>query len=1209
MRRRTVWPFMLLVLALIGMAAAARAQSPDGPAPQAPDFNRQIRPILAGHCFKCHGPDEQTREAGLRLDRRDGALSALESGATAIVPGKPDDSALVERILASDGDQMMPPPTANKPLSAEQKQLLRDWVAAGAPYAEHWAFVPPVQAPLPAIHAPDWPRGAIDTFLLAEQEAAGLAPSPAADRHTLVRRVYLDLIGLPPTPEDAQAFAADQAPEAYERLVDRLLASPHYGERWARRWLDLARYADTNGYEKDRVRSMWPYRDWVIGALNADLPFDQFTIQQIAGDMLPGAGTAERIATGFHRNTMINEEGGIDPLEFRYYAMVDRVNTTGTVWLGLTLGCANCHTHKYDPLTQQDYYRFFAMLNNADEPELEIAEPDAVSKRQQIEQHIAAAEAALPSQFPLPEPFRWQAVELVEFTSAAGATATRLDDGSVRFEGENPPQDAYTLSFLAPTANAAALRIVALPDAALPKSGPGRAPHGNFVVTDVKVDVAVESSDEPMRIQPTKAEADFAQDGFSAAGAIDDDAKTGWAIHGPEPWNVARTLSFTWEPLANAAPMARWTVRIDQQHGNQHTVGRLRLELGTAVVDDRSPTERRQAHLEEKLAAWQEALAAKAVRWSLLKPTRATSNLPTLDIQDDDSILVSGDQSKSDLYDITLDVAAAGLKTITALRLECLSDSRLPKRGPGRIYYEGPSGDFFLSEIALYDGQQRLPWAGATQTFASGPYNAALAIDGDQQSGWSINGAQGRDHAAVFRLQQPLAVRDALRLTLLFERYYAAGLGRFRVWATDDPRGGEAIDLPLTLQHALLVPRDQWTAEQRVQLVARFCAMAPELATAWAEIDKLRQQLPELPSTLVFQERLPEHTRKTFQHRRGEYLQPTVEVQPATLAVASAQTGDAGTTRLDLARWLVDARNPLTGRVTVNRHWAAFFGRGLVRTTEDFGYQGEAPTHGALLDWLAVELPRQDWSIKRLHRMIVTSAAYQQSSRVLPTQREKDPQNKLLARAPRLRLEAELVRDSALHIGGLLSARLGGPSVFPPQPASVTTEGAYGQLAWKESAGGDRYRRGLYTFAKRTAPYAMFNTFDAPSGEACVARREASNTPLQALTMLNDGVLVEVSRALGKQLAAGAGTTETRVDILVRRVLTRPPREAELVALAEFHAAQRSRLKRGQLDPLAVMGVDDKSVAGLAATALAEQAAWTLTARAVLNLDEAIAKD
>ncbi len=1026
------------------------------------DFNRDVRPILSAHCFKCHGPDAKARQAGLRLDQRAGATATLDSGATAVVPGKPDDSELVRRVFAADEGVRMPPAAVNKPLTPAQMQVLRRWIARGADYQPHWAFVPPTQPRLPKVKQADWPKNAIDYYVLARLEAAGLSPSPPADPYTLVRRLYLDLIGLPPTPEEVDQFlqecgirtselgippkasveaSAGQASveasarraaqsdsafripnSALEKLVDRLLASPHYGERWARRWLDLARYADTNGYEKDRARSIWPYRDWVIAALNADLPFDRFTIEQIAGDMLPDDGDPRktlnrRIATGFHRNTMLNEEGGIDPLEFRYHAVVDRINTTATVWLGLTLGCAQCHTHKFDPIPHQDYYRLLAFLNNGDEPEIDVPQPDIARQRAQIEQQIAALESKL---------------------------ATRL------------------------------------------------------------------------------------------------------------------------------------------------------------------PSET----LESQFSAWVASQSKQAARWTLLKPTAATSGIPTLTIQDDGSILASGDQSKRDVYEVTLD--PAGLKGITAIRLEVLPDPRLPKHGPGRVSYEGPSGDFWLSEITL--APRLLQAAGvlatepsaakltsATQSHAAGKYTASAAIDGDPQTGWSINGGQGRAHSANFRLEKPLDPAAALQLRLLFEKYYAAGLGRFRVWATTDPRGGLSAELPIEIENLLATPEKDRTPPQRERLLKHFPSVAPELAAARAEIDKLRAAVPAYPTTLVMAERPGSERRATHVHHRGEFLQLREPVQPEVLSLFAPLPQGTPRDRLSFARWLVDPANPLVGRVTMNRQWAAFFGRGLVRTTEDFGYQGQPPTHPELLDWLAVELPRQGWSLKQMHRLIVLSATYQQLSHVTPDHLRKDPENRLLARMPRVRLEAELVRDAVLRMSGLLTTRLGGPSVFPPQPPGITSEGTYGPLAWQVSEGADRYRRGLYTFAKRTAPYAMFGTFDAPSGEACVARREVSNTPLQALTLLNDAVLTEAAQTLGAQLAADSRSTPERIAYLFRRCITRPPTDHERRLLMKFHEAQLARLHRKELDA--------DRIAGPGAGDAVHRAAWTLTARAVLNLDEVITKD
>jgi len=1208
--------------------------------PAAPDFNREVRPILSANCFKCHGPDEKVREAGLRLDRRDLAIAKLESEATAIVPGQPDKSELVRRIFSDDESERMPPPTANKTLSAAQKEVLRRWIVTGAEYASHWSFVAPKQSPLPPVKRADWPQNAIDHFVLARLEAAGLAPSPPADKYTLIRRVYLDLIGLPPTPEEADAFIAacsssgadgeterpsDRERKAYEAVVDKLLDSPHYGERWARRWLDLARYADTNGYEKDRVRTMWPYRDWVINAINRDLPFDQFTIEQIAGDILPGATLDQRVATGFHRNTMINEEGGIDPLEFRYYASIDRINTTATVWLGLTLGCAQCHTHKFDPIPHYDYYRLMAFLNNADEPTIDVPQADIAAQRAEIERKVAQMEADLASRFPLESEQRWLVAKLTKIESAGGANAEKLDDDSVRFSGKSPDSDRYTLEFEADASGVSSLRLEALADPLLPSNGPGRTPHGNFVVTEIAISLAPKDKpDEAKPVKLARAEADFSQEGFPPENMFDGKQNTGWAIHGPGDWNVNRaaTLHFD-QPIAIAGP-AVWTVKIDQQYGGQHTLGRLRLSLGqqVAVKDDRPEAERRREHLEKRFAAWLDAKSKQAAKWTLLKPVAAKSDVPTLTIEDGNTVFVSGDMTKRDIYDVTYDLA--GLAGITAIRLECLPDHRLPKDGPGRIYYEGPFGDFFLSRLTLRAVGDPLRGVQSTsaesppaklksagESLAIGNNTAAMAIDDDPQTGWSIGGGQGHAQWATFLLDQPLGDAGQLQLQLLFERYYAAGLGKFRVYATTDPKVETASDLPIDVEDILAMPGEERSSEQRERLLAQFLATAAELAAARAEIDKLRKSLPEFPTTLVMQERPAADPRATHVHHRGEFLQPKDAVQAEVLSLFPPLPKNQPHDRLAFARWLVDPANPLVGRVTINRQWAAFFGRGIVRTTEDFGYQGEPPTHPELLDWLAVELVKQGWSLKRMHKLIVMSATYQQSSMVQPEQLAKDPQNKLLARFPRQRLEAETVRDAALVMSGLFSPKIGGPSVFPPQPASITAEGAYGALGWKVSEGPNRYRRGLYTFAKRTAPYAMFQTFDGPSGETCVARRELSNTPLQALTVLNDAVFLEASQALGNIIAsgprdesAGASTSQSiddRVTLLFRRCLSRPPTRDEREALIKYYQAELTRLKSGELDATKIAGPGESEMKA--------RAAWTLVARAILNLDETITKE
>jgi Protein of unknown function (DUF1553)/Protein of unknown function (DUF1549)/Planctomycete cytochrome C len=1011
---------LCLALLIFGTPFASRAQAKD---PVAPDvFSSAVRPILARHCFKCHGPDVKTRKASLRLDVRSEAVKPTKSGTRAIVPGRPEDSEIVSRIFAEADDELMPPPEAKLPLKDEEKQVLKRWIADGAGYTAHWSFVAPRPASLPEVRQTEWPRNAIDAFVLARLEREGLTPSPRADRSTLIRRLSLDLIGLPPTPEEVDAFVGDESPDAYEALVDRLLASPHYGERWARRWLDLARYADTNGYEKDRARLIWPYRDWVIESINADMPFDRFTIEQLAGDMLPGNAPGPRIATGFHRNTMLNEEGGIDPLEFRYYAMTDRVATTATAWLGLTLGCAQCHTHKYDPIPHREYYQFMALLNNADEPVWIVPQSDASRRRAEIERLIA----------------------------------TRFDD--------------------------------------LPNHFP-----------------AGEKRDE---------------------------------------------------------------------------------------ADARSVGDRRKDHLEGKFREWVASEEAKEVSWTPLRPVEANANIPSLIVEEDGTVFASGDQSKRDIYTLKFQSELSG---VTAVRLEALPDARLPDHGPGRVYYEGTPGDFFLSDFRISTGGKSLLLKSATHSSSGGKAeSASAAIDEDPQTGWSIGGGQGKAHWAVFNLAAPIVGRPDFEIRLLFERYYAAGLGRFRISVTSDGRAVEARGVPPEIERILMTPAAERTSEQNRQLMRQFLEVAPELSKEREAIEKLRKTMPDSLTTLVMEERPPSNPRPTFVHNRGEYLQPTDRVEPAVLSILPSLPTDAPRDRLALARWLVSPDNPLTGRVVMNRQWAAFFGKGIVRTLEDFGYQGEPPTHPELLDWLALEFVRQGWSMKAMHKRIVMSATYQQSSHVSPALLAKDQENRLLARGSRVRLEAEQIRDQALLASGLLSRRIGGPSVFPSQPPGVTSEGTYGGLNWKPSDGGDRFRRGLYTFSKRTAPYAAFTTFDAPSGEVCVARREISNTPLQALTLLNDTVFQDAAQALGRQTAALPGAVETKIAALFRRCLSRAPDPSELATLLQFHRAQKERLDRKELDAAAVAGPGEGDVQ--------ERAVWTMIARAILNLDETVTK-
>lgn len=942
---------------------------------QKPDFNREIRPILAANCFECHGPDEDARKAKLRLD---------QAGASALKDGE-----LLSRITDPDPDERMPPEKSSKTLTPAQIETLKQWIASGATYEKHWAFEMPVRPEIPE-SGRDWARNPIDNIVFSKLEAEGLKPSPEADSYALVRRVYLDLIGLPPTPEEADAFVSSDDPDKYAKLAQQLLDSEHYGERWARPWLDLARYADTNGYEKDRPRSIWPFRDWVIKALNEDKPFDQFTIEQIAGDMLPDATLDQRVATGFHRNTMLNEEGGIDPLEYRFHAVVDRVLTTGTTWMGLTTGCAQCHTHKYDPITHTDYYSLFALLNNADEPDLAISE----------------------------------------------------------------------------------------------------APE----------------SDVPKKI------AEFAD---------------GWA-----------------------------------------------------------PT--------DAFRDWLRAQVRGKAAWRTLTPSAMSTNLPKLETLDDGSIFASGDATKRDVYKLEFANPVDDPRPITALRIEVLPDDRLPARGPGRGFYEGRKGDFFLSEVTLRVDGQPVAFGGASHTFGkisigSGNANATNVFDGDGSTGWSTATHEGEANELVLNLKQAIpAGTKKLELELLFERHFVASLGRFRVSAARLPRAAVATRLnPETwAEDAVGDPAkvEEMVAKLESSADAKlaYFDIATEAAEQQKQVEGLRNRIPEPPITMIFEERPPDNPRPTFRHHRGEYLQAKEAVSPAVPAIFEPLPDGEPANRLTFAKWLVSERNPLGARVPVNRAWHQIFGRGIVESTADFGTQSTPPSHPELLDWLAIEFVEKGWSMKELHRLIVTSATYRQSSLIDRQLLERDPQNVLLARGPRFRLDAEAIRDVALKSSGLLSPKILGPSVYPPQDPGVSAA-AYGNTKWPVSTGEDRHRRSLYTFSKRTAPFAAFTVFDGPTGETCTARRDRSNTPLQALTMLNDEMFVEMAEALAKRAVESSPDAKARVEFILRNSLTRPPTEAEVATLLEFQKAQTSRLGD-------------------------EALAWKLTARAVLNLDETITK-
>lgn len=1027
-----------LMLGIAALLTGISATAETAPPPYAlAHFENNVAPVLQERCLSCHGADQ--RKGGLRLHLREAVDAGGASGAPTLAAGNPDASELFRRIASTNPDERMPPKGA--PLNAEQVEAIRQWIADGAvwddavmarpfrPGQSHWAFKPPRQVEPPE-DSSGWSRNPIDQFLLSRMREAGLSPSPEAHRHTLIRRLSLDLTGLPPTPEEIQAFVTDNRPDAYERAVDRLIESPHYGERMAIRWLDLARYADTNGYEKDRHRSAWPYRDWVIEAFNRDLPYDQFTVEQLAGDLLPGATPEQRIATGFLRNSLYNEEGGVDVEEFRYEAMVDRVSTTATAFLGLTLACAQCHDHKYDPISHREYFSFFAFLNNTENALLEVHDPEVEEARREKEAEIAEALAALESKFPA---------------------------------------------------------------------------------------------------RPEGAEADL------------------------------------------------------------------------------PPGE----HLAQRFSAWLEETRAAARIWTVLDPVEyASAKTATLKRLDDRSILVSGECPNVDTYTVSYRVEQEG---ISALRLEALTHASLPGQGPGRGMIMSPDGDFFLSEVRVYAApwdapEQRSPVPLGTPlaSYSAEGRDVALATDGRVDTGWGINGRQGEAHHALFPLAQPLPIYPGgTLLTVELEHFYVHQhtLGRFRISAEVGPPPAKVTGLPDALERSLLEREPGLTPSERNALKQHFLLTAPELAKEHEQIAALRRAMPRHPTALVLEERaVPRETRL---HHRGEFLHPRETVSPATPEALHPFPETWPRNRLSFAQWLAHPDNPLFARVAVNRFWQQVFGYGLVETTEDFGLMGSPPSHPDLLDWLAVEFQRRGYRVKDLMRLIVTSSAYRQDSAVAPRMLEIDPQNRLLARAPRVRLDAELIRDVALSASGLMNPTLGGPSVFPPIPGDVF-EFAYtqGQEVWPTETGENRFRRGVYTYVKRLIPYPSASMFDMPARDVACTRRGQSNTPLQALTLLNDTEFFEAARAMGARVLREGGVhDESRLRLAFLLTLGRGPDANESETLLEFLITHKGRFASGDLDPLPL--VHGYELEGIAP---AEQAAWVALCRVLLNLDEAVSR-
>lgn len=1056
----------------VWLCIPAPAAMADEPLPKTVDFNRDIRPILSDTCFHCHGPDKAKRKADLRFDTEAGAFADL-GGHRAIEPGNLDKSEMYQRLIAQDENERMPPVKSGRKVTPRQIELIRLWIQQGAKWQKHWSLIPPVRPQVPAVKNAAWVRNPIDAFILSRLEREGLAPSPEAAKITLLRRVTLDLTGLPPTPAEVDAYLADQSPEAYEKVVNRLLGSPRYGERMATRWLDAARYADTNGYQSDGIRYMWRWRDWVIDAFNKNMPFDQFTVEQIAGDMLAHPTLDQLIATGFNRNLRGNAEGGIIPEEYLVEYVVDRVDTTATVWLGLTMGCARCHDHKYDPILQKEYYQTFAYFNNVPEkgraikfgnsPPM-IKAPTAKEQEQLavIDRKLAEAES--------------------QFTALGPQLASLQTEWEKSLRPAGPPvQWSYA---------------------------DGLVLHYDF--------------DSGIADKTGKAKLGKFEAGEPAFA----------------PGQIGQAASFDGSRFINAGDVA------DFGYFDKFSIG-----------------------------AW-------------IYPAGAPNGEPpggTVLSRMTDTLSADG-------YNLTL----AGGKLQVNFVKRWLDDAM-------RVETERslPAGQW-QHVLVTYDGTR----------LASG---VKLYVNGEPE----------RMKVLLDELNQPFNSKDPLRIG-------SGGPGGRFHGSIDDVRmysdelSGDEVKLvasPESITDIVAIPPEKRSRHQSLKLQTCFLdTQAPDsIRKARQQVVTLRKERRQLeesfPTTMVMQELEP--PRETFVLTRGEYDKPGERVAPGVPASIAPLPGGVPNNRLGYARWLVDAANPLTARVAVNRYWQMYFGTGLVKTVDDFGSQGEWPSHPELLDWLAQEFmtptvpagagtPPAKWDIKAFQKLIVMSATYRQSSKVTPDLLHKDPDNRLLARGPRVRLSAEMIRDQALAASGLFVEKVGGPSVMPYQP-----EGLWKELSGTDSTqdhGESLYRRSMYTFWKRTIAPPSMMTFDASGREMCSVRESRTNTPLQALTLMNEVTYVEAARVLAQRvMTEGGATPAERIALAFRLALARPPKPVEAGILLAGYEQYLTRFRSDTKGADSLLRVGEFPRNEKLDTA--ELAAYTAVASLILNLDEAITKE
>ncbi len=1159
-------------------------------------YDRDVRPLLSDRCFKCHGPDAAARKADLRLDRFE-SVTADAGGYQVIVPGDPDASELWARITSEDALDRMPPPGSNrKPLSPDEQGLLRRWIAEGARYEPHWSFVPPLRPAVPKVADAAWCRNDIDRFVLAKLEREGVRPSPEASRETLVRRVFLDLTGLPPTPEESAAFVGHTGTDAYERLVDRLLSEEPYRSRTAERlttpWLDAARYADTCGIHTDNGRQMWAWRDWVLAAFRDNMPYDRFITEQVAGDLLPGATVSQKIASGFNRNHVTTDEGGAIADEYLVEYAVDRANTTATVFLGLTMGCARCHDHKFDPISHEEYYGFYAYFNSIDEPGLYTQTPD--SKRAyepfievptpeqrasltalgaeldalKAEQAASNPEedrehAAFLAGFPQEAGVAWLKTEVVGAKSSGGTVLTAQADGSVLASGANPATDVqeFTLRLSASPGTAPRLLLLeALEDSSLPHGRVGRAENGNAVLTGVEVETYLDGHAEEARRRDVQwLWADVSQtDGdyhFTNLLLNNKGSERGWAVNAHNQPGPRHLLVLLKEPITPDAegerPLVRVRLRYESNYA-QHTFGRVRLTLGTLGDASRLPLE--PSH------AW------------LVGP------FPT--------------NGAPDLYE-----AKFGPESVSKIDF---------------AQNFGSGNQFWRYDAALRDGAA-VPLAAGTNTTYIGrlivsPTDRTLPVSIGSDDGFElyVNGQRvaGRQ---IDRSVAPDQDRAELPLkagpNVVVLKVVNTG-GDSGYYFRAEP-GTDAYPHNLV---AGLLPAAGRSLEQAEQIKQAWRASrSPAYRARQARVETIEGQIADLrttvPKTMVMKEL--DTPRPTYVLTRGQYDAPDKSrpVKRGVPAALGRLPEGAPDNRLGLAQWLTSRDNPLVARVSVNHAWEMLFGNGFVRTSEDFGLQGEWPTHPELLDYLATDFRDSGWDVRRLIRTIVTSATYRQASAPRAEMVERDPEDRLLWRYPPRRMTAEQVRDEAMYVSGLLVEKFGGPSVKPYQPPGLWREGALpasNTREYEQGKGDDLHRRTMYTYWKRAVPPPALQVFDAPTREYCVVKRPVTGTPLQSLVLWNDPQFVEAARVLAERTIGEPGDDRSRLAVLFRRCTGHAPSDQDIAAMTRMLAEMRSRYSGAPKDAAALVAVGESPAPE--GVDKPELAAWTMIASAVFSL-------